>query len=319
MRAVAVRKFRGKPELMDVPRPAPAPGEVLVRMAAAGVNPFDWKIIDGILEGRPHQFPLVVGIDGSGWVEELGPGVTRFRVGDTIFGQFLHDPVGIGTFAEYATTPESIGVTKFPSELDPISAAALPTAGMTALDALERLDLNSGSSLLLVGASGGVGSIATAIASSRGIRVTAVARAGSSERLRSFGAVKVVDYGADDLGEKVRALHPGGVDAVLDLLSDRPHFARVLTLVRRGGRAASTTFVADPTAAREYGVEAFNVDLHPSYPLLDRLLQEAITRHLSVPVERTLRLEEAPEAIEESRAGRTRGKTVIVISRSPAR
>jgi NADPH:quinone reductase-like Zn-dependent oxidoreductase len=319
MRAVAVRAFRKGPELMELPRPVPGPGEVLVQMAAAGVNPFDWKVIDGIFEGRrPHRFPLIVGIDGAGRVAELGSGVSRFRVGDRIFGQFLHDPVGIGTFAEFATVPESIGVSRCPVELGPVSAAALPTAGMTAVDALERLQLSPGSTLLVVGASGGVGSIATPLAAAHGIHVTAVARSGSASRLAALGATHVIEYNSERLVDRVRALHPSGVDAVLDLVSDREQFARVGTLVRPGGRAATTTFVAEPDRTRTRGVESFNIDLHPSHALLDRLVEEVVARRLSAPVERTVSLAEAPTAIAESRTGRARGKTVVVISDLPS-
>jgi NADPH:quinone reductase-like Zn-dependent oxidoreductase len=314
MRAVAVRAFGQNPELMDLPASAPGAGEVLVRLAAAGVNPFDWKIIDGIFDGRrPHRFPLIVGIDGAGWVTELGPGVSRFRVGDPIVGQFLHDPVGIGTFAEFATVPESIGVSKFPPELSPVAAAALPTAGMTAVDALERLGLSAGSTLLVVGASGGVGSIATQLAASRGVRVVVVARASSATRLRSLGAAEFLEYVPDTLVERVRATYPSGVDAVLDLVSDRARFVEVASTVRQGGRAATTTFVADPVRTRPQGIESFNIDLQPSHILLDRLLTETIARHLSVPVERTVPLADAPAAITESRSGRASGKTVVVI------
>jgi NADPH:quinone reductase-like Zn-dependent oxidoreductase len=314
MRAVAVRAFREAPELMDLPRPSPRPGEVLVQMAAAGVNPFDWKIIDGMFDGRrPHVFPLVLGVDGAGRVEAVGAGVSRFRPGDPIFGQFLHDPVGVGTFAEFATVPESIGVSQFPSDLGPVEAAALPTAGMTALDSLDRLELAVGSTLLVVGASGGVGSFATQLAAARGIRVIAVARPASTDRLRALGAREIVDASSEDLVERVRAVQPDGFDCVLDMVSDRSRFARMAALVRPGGRIATTVFVADPPPAQARGVLAINIDLKPSSALLDRLVQETVTRHLRVPVERRVPLSEAPEAIAESRSGRAAGKTVIVV------
>ena len=314
MRAVAVRAFREPPELMDLPKPSPRSGEVLVKMAAAGVNPFDWKILDGMFEGRrPHVFPLVLGVDGAGTVDTVGSGVTRFRPGDPIFGQFLHDPVGIGTFAEFATVPESIGVSHVPSALAPVEAAALPTAGMTALDSLDRLELSAGSTLLVVGASGGVGSLATQLAAARGIHVIAAARPGSADRLRALGAREIVDASAADLVERVREVHSEKLDGVLDMVSDRFRFGRLAALVRPGGRAATTVFVADPQAARSGGVLAVNVDLQPSSELLDRLAQEVVARHLRVPVEHRIPLSEAPAALAESRSGRASGKTVIVI------
>lgn len=317
MRAVAVRAFRGTPEVMEIDRPEPGPGEILVRMAAAGVNPFDWKIADGVLDGhRPHRFPLVLGVDGSGWVESRAAGVSRFDVGDPIFGQFLHDPVGIGTYAEWSTAPESIAVARFPPEIGPVAAAALPTAGMTAIDALDRLAPMPGSTLVIVGASGGIGSLATQFASSRGIAVVDVARRGSAERLRSYGAAEVIEYLPERLPDQIRARYPSGVDALLDLVSRPPEFSRLARVVRPGGRAASTVYAADPGATRAHEVESLNIDLQPNSALLERLVDEVVLRHVVIPVERTIGLDDAPQALAENRAGRSAGKTVVLIPES---
>ena len=315
MRAVAVRAFHGIPELMELEAPVPGPGEVLVRMAAAGINPFDWKIVDGILDGRrPHRFPLVIGVDGSGRVETVGKGVSRFQEGDPIVGQFLHDPVGIGTVAEYATVPASIGVARFPPAIGPLAAAALPTAGMTALDALDRLDVGPGSSLVVVGASGGIGSFAIQLGKAWGARVTAVARAGSAGRLTALGATDFLEYDPDRLQEGVRGIYPEGVDALLDVMSRGPEFARLSRLVRPGGHAATTVYAVSPEHPTARGVEAITIDLQPNAGLLERLLSEFVTHRLTVPIERTISLEEAAAALAESRTGRTVGKTVVKIA-----
>src|SRR5579863_2950848 len=109
MRAIAVRQLGEVPEMMDLPKPTPGPGEILVKLRAAGVNPFDWKIIDGVAEaGRPHVFPLILGVDGAGTIEAVGSEVKTFAVGDGVYGQFLHSPVGIGTYAEYVIAPETL-------------------------------------------------------------------------------------------------------------------------------------------------------------------------------------------------------------------
>jgi NADPH2:quinone reductase len=316
MKAVAVRAFRATPEVMDLPRPVPGPTEVLVRMAAAGVNPLDWKVIDGFYDGRrPHVFPLVLGVDGAGWVEGVGADVTRFRVGDPICGQFLHSPVGTGTFTEYTTVPESIGVSPFPADIGPTKAAALPTSGMTALSGLERMGLRRGSSLLLVGASGGVGSFATSLASALGYHVSAVIRSGSADRMRELGATEIFTSDPDIPVDQIRAAHPGGFDGLLDVVSDAAGLTRLASLVRRGGSVATTRHVADPAAAQAMGMTAFNADLDPSSALLDRLLKQVAEHHLPIPVEREISLAEVPAALEESRRGHGTGKTVVVISR----
>lgn len=311
MKAVAVARIRAPPERMELERPRAGPGEVLVRVEFAGMNPYDAKIANGVLEGRPHVFPLILGVDAAGLVEEVGDGVHRFRAGDRIFGQFLHDPVGTGTYAEFAPVPERIGVTHVPSSLTSYEAAALPTAGMTALDGLETLKMTARSTLVIVGASGGVGSFATAMASARGVRVIAVARGTSSARLRATGAQAVVDPSSIDPVGEVRALCPTGVDGLLDVMSDRATFARWASVVHRGGVAATTIYVADSETLAGSGVRTLNLNLEPSSGLLDRLVDVVGRHHLPVPVERRIRLDEAPQTLADIQAGKASGKTVI--------
>lgn len=312
MRAVGVRAFRAPPELLEAPVPKPGPDEVLVRIEAAGMNPFDWKIADGVFEcQRPHVFPLILGVDGVGIVEQTGERIRRFRSGDRVFGQFLHDPVGIGTYAERSTTPEGIGVTKVPAGLGAEAAAALPTAGMTALDAIDRLHPSSGDTVLIVGASGGVGSFAVALAARRGARVAAVARASSHERLRALGATLTLAPPSD--GRPSGPNLPTAVAGLLDVVSDPVTFAGWARTVRRGGTAVSTIGSADPTRLDGTGVRLENLSLEPRPDLLERLAAEVVGGRIPVPLERRIPLEEAPAALAEIRAGRAVGKTVIVL------
>ncbi len=299
---------------MDLPRPEPRSGEVLVRIAAAGMNPFDWKIVDGILDGKmPHQFPLVVGSDGAGTVEELGEGVQRFVRGDSIYGQFLHSPVGIGTYAEYAAVPDRIGVSKAPRTVDAIHAAAAPTAGMTALEALDELRLLKGQTLLIVGATGGVGSFAVQLAARGGLKVIATARTDAAEYVRSMGATETIDHTRDSVVNQVRASHPEGVDGLLDCASDKAGFASNISLLRSGGVAATTTFAADVEVLQRIGIRGVNIDMQPTAALLGRLTQEIDDHGLRAPVESVISLAEAPAAFARLRTGRNRGKTVVVV------
>jgi len=315
MRAVAVPRFRAPPQLMDLPQPTAGTGEVLVRVAYAGVNPYDWKIADGILDGsRPHVFPLVLGVDAAGTVEAVGAGVSRFRAGERIFGQFLHSPVGTGTYAEWTVVPAANAVAAVPSEMALDEAAALPTAGMTAYASLELLGLSAGSSLLIVGASGGIGSFATELAASRGIRVIAVARAASAERLRALGANEVFDPGSGDVRALVAKSHAGGVDGLLDVMNDRQAFAEWTSVTRRGGAAVSSVYSADSESLQWAGLRGGNVDLQPSAELLSALAEEVSVHHLRVPLERRIRLPDAPLVLAELRAGRASGKTVVDLS-----
>jgi len=297
---------------MDLPEPVPGPSELLVRVEFAGMNPFDWKIADGLLEGqRPHVFPLVLGVDAAGVVEAVGTRVRRFRPGDRVVGQFLHDPVGTGTYAERAPVPEGIGIVRAPDDLPSAEGAALPTAGMTALASVEAFGLARDATLVIVGASGGVGTFATEMATSRGIRVIALARPASATRLKSLGAVEVVDPTDPDTPAALARTHPTGVDGLLDAMSGPPGFARFAALVHRGGTALSTTFAANPAALNSAGVRGVNLNLIPDAALMGRLVQEVADRHLKIPLERRVTLSEAPTALAESKAGRGQGKTVV--------
>lgn len=295
---------------MDLPLPTPAEGEVRVRVVRAGVNPFDWKIADGILQPRPHVFPLVLGIDAAGEVDAVGPGPARFAVGDRICGSFLHDPVGVGTYAEFSTTPTRGGVAKIPSSVGYREAAAIPTAGMTALAALDWLALDRGASLVVVGAAGGIGTFAVPLAAGRGYEVTAVVRHSAADRARRLGAANVIDLDRDPVGA-LRRQSPSGVDGLLDVGSDAAGFAAYADLVRSGGAALTTMYIADEKQLKSRGVRAQNFALHPKGELLDRLLTEMAAGRLPVPVENELPLTDGPDVLARSRARTLVGKTVL--------
>ncbi|MCI4370304.1 MAG: NADP-dependent oxidoreductase, partial [Thermoplasmata archaeon] len=262
MRAIAIRKFGDTPERMDLPKPVPGEGEVLVHLGAAGVNPLDWKILDGIYDGeRPHVFPLIVGVDGAGAVDEVGPGVTRLKVNDGVFGQFLHSPVGVGTYAEYVTVPESIAIALRPRGLYNDPAAAIPTPGMTALQALDELGLTKRQTLLILGASGGVGSFAVQLAANQGIHTIAASRGPNQDYLHKLGATRFYDATAMTFLDNVKGGYPDGVDALLDLTHRGAEFEANLGLVRPGGAIASTVGAATEEIASARGLRAFNIRL----------------------------------------------------------
>ena len=308
MRAAAVREFRGPVEVLDLPIPSAGAAEVAVRIEAAGMNPFDWKIADGALSPRrPHVFPLVLGVDGCGVVEGLGAEVRGFARGERVVGSFLHDPVGIGTFAEHSVVPERNALVRVPPEVPATAAAALPTAGMTALQSLDLLGVGRGDRILLVGASGGVGSIAVQLARSRGVEVVAVARRPSHARLLQLGAFAVLEPNAAGTEELRELSGASGLDGLLDLVSDPAAFASWTLALKHGAGAASTVGAARPSA----DFRAIPIDMRPSSRDLGRLLSEVVSGALQVPVDRTIPLEGVAAAIAESRAGRASGKTVV--------
>ncbi|HEX6674848.1 MAG TPA: NADP-dependent oxidoreductase [Actinomycetes bacterium] len=318
MQAVAVMEFGGTPSLLELPRPEPGPHEVLVRLAAAGVNPMDQAVADGQFEGRlPHTFPLVLGFDGAGEVAATGGAVTRFAVGDEVYGQFFHPPLGrSGSYAEYAVVPQRMdngAIGRAPRGLPPGRAAAAPTAAMTAIGLLDEVGLRAGQTVLIVGASGGVGCFATQLAAAVGARVIATARGDAAEQLRALGAAQTVDYAAAPLDEQVRAAHLGGVDVLLDLVSNGGSgaFEANASLVRDGGTAASIVFAASRAALDGRRVRAFDYLLRDKATLLDRLTADLDAGRLRVPVEAEVPLRDAPALLARRRRGGARGKTVV--------
>ncbi|HEY0612149.1 MAG TPA: NADP-dependent oxidoreductase [Chitinophaga sp.] len=315
MKAVAISAFRATPEVIDLPKPQLRPGTLLIRVSAAGMNPFDWKMVDGILDGHmPHQFPMILGVDGAGVVEAVGEGVTRFKPGDKIFGQFIHSPIGEGSYAEYAIVPEKAAISYAPASIPLETAAAVPTSGMTAQQLLEHAGLQKGQTLLIVGATGGVGSFATQMAAAEGLNVIATAgSAAAAEHIQGLGATSVIDYKKASVTEQVKAAYPNGIDGLIDLMSNKEGFTAHTALVKEGGAAFTTAFVADSDALKARHLKGGNFETKSTPASLDKLSALIDAGKLKVPVETIISLEEVPAALAQSRQGRGKGKTVIKI------
>lgn len=313
MRALAVQAFRAAPELVEVPEPAVEPGRILVKVAAAGLNPVDWLIADGMLDGMaPHVFPLVMGRDFAGTVTEVGHGVTRFAVGDEVFGQACGAAIGTGSYAEYVSASEDGPLALAPRSVPLAQAAALPVAGMTAAQILEAAAVREGESLLVIGAAGGVGSYLTQLAAARDVRVLAAVRGPEHERMGALGAAVTIDTTAQDLAAAVREEYPDGVDALVDLVSrTRDDFAARAALVHDGGVALSSLHQEDPARAPK-GVEVLGFEMSPRSELLASLAQDVDSGRLRIAVDAEVPLAQGAAAVARSRAGGARGKTLIV-------
>ena len=300
---------------MELPVPHPAPGEVLIKLAAASLNPIDLAIAAGHLP-MPQVFPLVLGVDGAGQVTEVGEGVRALAVGDAVHGQFLRAPLGHGTFAEYALvteTPDHGALQRVPDGMSAETAAALPTAGMTALGALDAIGLRAGQTILVVGATGGVGVFAVQLAAARGAQVIATARPDADRWIRDLGATQTVDYTAGEVAEQVRKTHPDGVDALLDMTRDPARFAENTALVRDGGAAASIALIATPHLLASERIAVHNFLMQDKPDLLARITAEAAAGRITVPIQHTVTLDELPHALARSEAGGARGKTTLHI------
>jgi NADPH:quinone reductase-like Zn-dependent oxidoreductase len=314
MRAIVVRSFKSTPEIAAVPTPAPKEEEVLVQLSVAGINPFDWKIADGMLDGRVgHTFPLILGFDGAGSIVAVGSGVKRFAVGDKVFGQFWQVPLGRGTYTEYCAISENASIAIKPEHLSMADAAALPTAGMAALDLLEKSGLKTGATILIVGATGGVGQFLTQLAHQHGLRVIATGTKTDVAMLTALGASSVVDFTTGSVSKQVGEQNPDGIDGLMDLVSNPPAFAELAGLVRKGGVAFTTNYIADEKALAGSGIRGGNFTLGSSPGLLERLGATASAGNFRIPIEKRVPFDEAIAAIATSRSGPSRGKTVIVI------
>lgn len=316
MRAVAVPDFGARPEVMQLPVPRPGPGEILLRIHAAGMNPFDWKVIDGALRGVvPHAFPLILGNDAAGVVEQTGPEVTRFRPGDRVFGQVMNLSRGLGSYAGYAAVSQDGHLARVPDGLPFTVAAALPTASATAYNAIEASRTGAGQTILINGATGGVGQSAVQFAAARGATVLATASPAAAGHLRDLGAHHIIDHTQATTAGQVRAAYPGGVDAVLDLVSTPATavgLGDLVALVRPGGIIINTNGAANVEALAARGIRAVNFSNTTSAELLATLADQANTGKLRVRIDAEVPLDDAPAAIASARAGHARGKTVII-------
>src|SRR5918992_193628 len=261
MRAIAEDEFGGPVTLMNLPIPEIGADEVLIRVRAAGVNPFDWKVADGFLKDeKEHLFPLILGFDAAGVVERVGADVTWPSKGDLVYGSLSKPVMGEGTYAEHVRAPAAL-VAKKPEAVSFAAAAALPIPGLTAMDLVDAVDLGEGETVLIVGATGGVGSYAVQLAARRGARVIATARQANEAFARGLGATETVDHTRRDLLNAVRTIHPGGIEAIIDVVSDPKVLRRMARLVKKGGRIASSVHAANVESLSERGVRATDVGM----------------------------------------------------------
>jgi NADPH:quinone reductase-like Zn-dependent oxidoreductase len=313
MRAIAEDRFGGPVRLVDLPTPKVRANEVLIRVHAAGVNPFDWKVADGELKDKmEHRFPLILGFDVAGEVERVGSEVTDLAAGDEVYGYLSKPVIGEGTYAEYVSAPATM-VAKKPESVDFAESAALPMPGLTALNLVDAVNLQEGEIVLIVGATGGVGSYAIQLATRRGARVIATARRENEAFVRELGAAETIDHSKGGLVEVVQAAYPNGIDAVIDLVSDRDALGRIAGLVKEGGRLASSVYAVDMEELAGRGIEATNIGIQADAWRLEELRRMVDSGELSVRLERTFPLEDAPEALEESRTRHVRGKIVLLV------
>jgi NADPH2:quinone reductase len=310
MKAITVDEAGTAPALRDdLPAPAPGPREVLVRVQASSVNPVDNSIAAGMLArmGVEYEYPVTLGRDYAGVVEQVGADVTEYAPGDEVFGFLVHaNPTARdGSWAQLITVPADASIGRLPAAVDVATAGAAPLAAITALTAIDALDLSEGDTVLIVGATGGVGSFAAQLAAQARATVIAPALPEDEQYLRDLGVTEVLPREGDVVAA-VRERFPDGVDALLDLVDDAP--GTYDGVLKHGARVAS------PTGAAGEGPGRTMVMAAPTTENLDRVAQLLDSGTLEVPVQATYELDSAAEALQAIGTTHTQGKLAIRIA-----
>ncbi len=296
----------------ELPAPRARPGHMVVRVEAAGVNPVDaanradptWAGID---------VPYVVGYEFAGVVEGLGEGASSLAAGDPVWGMLPVRGTRWGAYAEYVEVRED-WVARCPPGLDPVEAAAIPLAGSTALQLLDRLGLRAGDSLLVHGAAGGVGSLLVQLARMAGIRVAGSASGARHELLLGLGVDVVLDREEDDVVAVATRRLGGQVDAVADLVG-QGLLARSLPAVKDGGRVASIVeLTGDFEEAVDRNITLHGVLVRPSWETLGRLAAAVDGGSLRPVVDGVVELDTIAAAHRRVESGHGQGKVVLRIS-----
>lgn len=309
--------------LAEVAVPEPGPGEVRVRVMAASLNPVDWKLCSGVASWWTE--PHVVGLDASGVIDKLGEGVTGWKPGDRVVwhGNLRRQ----GVFAEYATSVAHV-LTRVPESVSWEAAAALPCAGLTAYQAVVRkIRLHAGQTIVVQGATGGVGGFAVQIAHRIGAKVIALARPEKADRARALGADVVLDYRASDLAAQVRAANGGlGADAMLEVANPRDA-RKSLALLEYNCHLACIDPLPDlsQTPAYTYAASIHEVALGGAYGagdlrtqrdfavMGDALVGMVAANTLDPMIETQITLEQVPEYLARLRNRAFDGKAVVRI------
>lgn len=308
MKSFAITARDTQPTLIDRPEPTAAAGEVLVEVEFASVNGFDLSVAAGyVWDSIPHEFPVVLGRDLVGTVTAVGDGVTAVSVGDRVAGVIPGMALGpnTGTLTQYVALPAD-AVAVVPADVSAEAAAATGLAGVAALDSLDALDIKAGETVLISGATGGVGSIALQLAVVAGATAIATGKHGEeAEYVTGLGAQHVVDW-SGDLAAQVKAIAPNGVDKALHAAGDPAALGATL----RPGAVVASPLFADTTALGRDDVTAVQIMAAATGAKLARLLELIAGGSLRVNVETTLPLDQAAEALAAFADG-TLGKFLV--------
>ena len=329
MKAYVLTGFGQPPEFRDVEIPEPGAGEVRVSVHGTSVNPVDHLVRMGFFRvAQEYQFPAIFGRDVSGVVDAVGPGVTRYTVGDHVYGFVKRAHIGNGTFAEHVVVPEDMFVSPAPATLPLAVAGSLGLSGITALECVEGVPSSAGDVVVVNGATGGLGTYSVQIAKAHGAVVIGTARSDAgAELLRSLGADHVIDPREGDLVDLVRRIVPDGADGFVDLVKHSDplvmgdgedgkyeEFARLCRgVLREGGAATTVTNGGHPDHIEE---KVFtNVHSTPSPESLARLAALVDGGLVTPVIAATFAFDDIGEAFDRLTAGGNLGKVAVTMER----
>lgn len=315
MKAMVIEEFGGfeKIHQKEMEKPKPEENEVLIRVAYAGVNPIDGKIREGRIQQRlPHELPIILGWDVAGTVVEAGKQVHDLKIGDEVFSYARKPIVKWGTYAEFVAF-DAKHVVKKPQGLTFAQAAGLPLVSLTAWQALfDSAHLQKGETLLILGGSGGVGSMAIQFAKQTGAKVIVTASPKKYDYVKKLGADFALDY-REDFVAGVKELAPGGVDVVFDCAGGED-FKKALFCLKKGGRMVSILERLEPATAQTLGIEAIYMFVSPHGKQLKHIAQLIEQKKVvPLPVEE-MPLKQAASAQQKLHAGAVVGKLVLKVS-----
>jgi alcohol dehydrogenase len=308
MKAARVKTY-GVVEIVDIEKPTPGEGQVLIEVHASSVNPFDARLRTGAMQQFiPLELPFTLGGDVAGVVSVVGDGVTGFKVGDKVYGQAAAVAGNSGALAEFAATAAG-QVAKMPAKVGFNEAASLVLVGVSALQALtEHIKLQSGQTILIHGGAGGIGSVAIQIAKHLGARVATTVSGADLEYAKKLGADEVIDYETQDFAQLVT-----GYDAVYDTVGG-PTFAGSLGVLKSGGVAVTMAAEVDAEEAKKLGVTAIHQQTRTSTERLNRLASLIDSGVVTPHVAATFPLAQASAAYAKYEQGKVRGKVVVSIA-----
>ena len=310
MKAAYFEKFGELDQIKigELERPEPKEGEVLIRVKSAGVNPVDAFVVRGMLKDAiPTEFPAIPGWDLAGVVEDNGHSASRFNEGDEVYAYARRPTIQHGTFAEYVSLPESY-IAHRPQKVSMDAAGGIPLVGLTAYQALfDAGKLEEGQTVLILGASGGVGTLAIQLAKNAGAKVIGVASEKNHPYMEELGADATIDYSKEHVGEAVKEIEPDGVDLIFHC-SRGDSLEQSMSTLKKGGHLISITN-SKPDVRED--VKFQYVFVEPNAVQLEKLRKLTDDGKIKLPVTKSYPLDDAATALQEIESLHTKGKLVV--------